>query len=458
MELLFYLLTALPYLIAAGLGLALPLILLTIYSRFSAGLTLICLTAVLDACNMSQPFLRIGVTLYPPDIPMVLIAAAAGLRWLVRDDVPRRYTAWALLALVFLLALGLGLARNGTAAGVQIRPEFYAMAVATYAMSFPIAAREIRQLVIAFTSTAVALVALTCYRWVVYYGHISDLLPPGGSYNYDGPIRVIGANLTLVIANVLVLGLFFGATRLGARSAQWLSPVLLAVVLALQHRSVWLALMAGVLVSLIVAREQRAPLWQQVLLCLAIVSTATAPLLFNETLKTQLSNSASTALRGSGTVDARFENWRSTLSQWSAEGPRTIALGRLPGSNTERVVTTEAGESRRISFGAHNHYIGTLTGLGVFGLAALLWILGQTVHGLWRLSNRHDEHSPPSAVLLVLVTMQLVYYVAYGSDYMQYLVLGVALAWLAVRRNATESARPRAPQASSRRSHGVAPA
>jgi uncharacterized membrane protein len=72
-----------------------------------------------------------------------------------------------------------------------------------------------------------------------------------------------------------------------------------------------------------------------------------------------------------------------------------------------------------------------LTSFGVIGFAAFVVVFAQVLRGLWRLSQARDEGSPPSALLLVLIAMQLVYYVAYAVDFMQYLVLGMALAWVA---------------------------
>lgn len=436
MELLFYLFTAMPYVVAALLGLALPLMLLAAYNSFSVGLVLICATFVLEIANLSQPFLRIGLTIFVPDLPMVLLGIAAGLRWLLRDDLPRRHLSWIVLALVFFVGLALGLAQNGTTAGVQARGDYYAVAAASYAMSFPIAARELRRLVACFSAVAVAMVLLSGYRWTVYYGNFRELLPPGGTYNIDGAIRVIGSGGTLVIAQALVLGLFFASARLGARGAQLLSPLLLGAVLALQHRSVWLAAIAGLLISLIVARAQRAPLWQQLTLGSVVVLAAAAPLMFSQTLSGQLQSSASTALAGQGTVNARFENWRATLEKWAGDGPRSIAMGRTPGSDTLRTIETESGETRRIGFSAHNHYVSTLTGTGVLGFGALLWLLVSLVLALWRRCGQGDEDSPAAALLLVLTGMQLVYYVAYGADYLQYLVMGMAVAWAAGHRGA----------------------
>ena len=42
------------------------------------------------------------------------------------------------------------------------------------------------------------------------------------------------------------------------------------------------------------------------------------------------------------------------------------------------------------------------------------------------------RHTPEAgAVLMVLVGMQLVYYVSYGSDFLQFAFFGMALAWVA---------------------------
>ncbi len=441
MELLYYVFTTLPYLFAAGLGLALPMLVVALYNHFSVGLALICLTSFLDSANLSQPYARVGLVLYPADLQMVLVGAAGGLRWLFSKDLPRRHGAWVALALVFFTGLALGLAKNGTAAGVQARPDYYAIAAATYAMSFPIGRREIRRMVIGLTLVALALLLLSCYRWVVYFTPIRDLLPAGGAYNPDGATRVVGSNFALLLAEAAVVGVFFGATRLGAMGARLLSAALLAGVIALQHRSVWLAGIAGVLMSLVVARAQRVPLWQQLALGLAMLATASAPLLLSQTLSDQVQHSAARALAGQDTVNARFNNWQATIEQWAAEGPRALALGRLPGSDSVRYVESERGAAERVAYGAHNQYVTVLTSAGLIGFAAFTLVFGYVLRGLWRLCQARDDDSPPSALLLVLVVMQLVYYVAYAVDFMQYLVLGMALAWVAAHARAAAAAR-----------------
>lgn len=430
MEYFFLVVGLMPYLVAAVLGLALPLLLLGTYNHFGVGLLLIAATFFLDALNLGQPVLRIGITMYAPDIPMVLIGLAAGLRWLLRDDVPRRHAAWILLVVVFFVDLGIGLARHGTAAGVQGRPDFYAIAVGSYAMSYTVTQHHIRQLIKVFTVVAAALMLLCAYRWIVYYAPIPELLPPSGSYNPDGAIRVIGANLALLIADIFVIGLFFTRKDQGTGAARWLSPLLLAVVLVLQHRSVWLAGIVGVLLCLLVARAQRVPLWQQLMVAGLVAVTAAAPLVFDTTISEQVRSSAARAVSGEGTVDARFANWRSTIKQWVDDGPKAIVIGRELGSDTTRLIEAEGG-TVRIRFSSHNQFINALTNMGVLGLLATVAVFFYAVSGLWRQSRERDADSPFSALLIVLLGMQLTYYIAYTVDYVQYLMLGLSVAWVA---------------------------
>jgi O-antigen ligase len=441
-EALFTALVAAPYVVAALLGLALPALWLLVHRHFGVGLCVVLVTSVLEVAHMGQPFLRVGLTLYVPDIPIVMVASAAALRWLCSPDMPRRDPVWLVVVVVFMVGFALGLARYGTSAGVQARPLFYALATASYAMSFAPQPAQLRQLMLGLRLVALALVAMVSYRWLVVYWPLRDLLPPGGTYNVDGAIRVIGANWTLSLAISFVAISFFARSHGGAGFARVLALPFLAYTLLLQHRSVWLALIAGVLMALLVARAQRVPFWQQAALLVATAATAVAPLLFSQSLSSQLERSAGTALAGQGTVDARFGNWQATLEQWWGDGPRARLLGRESGADTVREIQTERGR-QKIAFGAHNNYVDSLTRLGLLGFGALLLFYGRLVRGLVRALRRRDEHSTDAALLLVLVTMQFVFYVAYQADYVGYLIMGLAAAWVAGTQRHTEAAATR---------------
>lgn len=435
MSAIYYLFMALPFVVMLGLGLLLPMLLVLCYSRYGVGLAVIVGMFVIDAMLMYGGGLHLGINLFYTDFALVLIAMAAGLRLLFAADFPLRQRAWLVFCATICLSLALGLASYGTAAGVSVRGYFYFMVAGLYGMSFPMDAQRVRVTLNALVAVAVALMVLTVYRWVVYYTPITALLPPGGSYNVDGPIRVIKSNEALVLAEVLLGGLFFAATARGLQVAQWLSPLLLGGVLALQHRSVWLAALVGVLMRFLVVRSKHSTTASQLLLVAAIVGVTSIPMVFSDKLSgltEQVQSSAERALGGHDTTHERFSNWKSLIDLWYQGGPKSIVIGQSFGADSSRYVEDEKGASRKISYFAHNLYVQTLYNTGLVGLMAMLAAFAYVVRGLYRL-NRDGVGGTEVQVLLVLMVMQMAYYVPYGTDYLQALLFGVALSYVAAR-------------------------
>lgn len=438
MQILYWALQTLPYVVAFLAAVSLIVLFLGSYRSFGFGLALLAVTSWLDASTQSAPVLQLGVRLYVADVPLILLGAVTGLRWLVAKDVPWRHPGWVLYVLVFLGNLAWGLATQGTAAGVQARGDFYAIVAASYAMSFPMARPQVRLLVRALAWLAVGLVALTVYRWCVYYLQITDLLPPSGTYNIDGAIRVIGSPHALLLAQALLLGLYFAHISGAGGTLRVMLPLLLGLVVALQHRSVWLATMVGVGVSIVLARAERMPVWQQLAALGVLALLVVGGLSVGGRVSEEVVSSAQRAAAGEGTVRARFENWRVTLTEWQAGGPRNLLVGKPLGGDATRTVLDKDGRLVRIGFGAHNNYVSQLVGTGVLGLAGLLWALGSALRGLWRACRRSDGGDADwAALLLMLLAVQMAYYVAYAVDFMQLLVLGMAIAAVAGLRPAS---------------------
>ena len=433
----FYLLSALPYVIAALLGLLLPVLALQCYSRPAAGIGLVLLIFSAEALYMHLGGLQLGLSIYYTDFVLVFIAGVAILRHLLASDAPPMPRAWVVYGLVFLFSLATGLVSHGSAAGVQARGYFYSIAAATYVISFPLTARHLRGLFDALAAIAVMLVLICVYRWTVYYLPIRELLPEGGTYNVDGAIRVIRSHETLLLAQMLVVGLFFAAASKGAAMARVLSPVLLAAVITLQHRSVWVALLAGILASLLVARSKSGSRASQVLLLCAVVPATALPLAISDRageLGGQVAASAGNALAGRGTAGERLESWTEIVKKWAAAGPRSIVVGQSFGTDNSRYVQAgEQGGVKKIDYIAHNHYVQTLFNFGLVGLGAFLAAVAFVLSGLYRLCAS-DRGGPAAEALLVMVVMQLVYYVPYGTDYLQHLIFGVALAFVIAQR------------------------
>jgi len=440
--LLAWLMLSVPFVVALGLGVAVPLLALALYRRVGAGLVFVAFFVAADAVFFGSARLQVGLNLYVNDLVYGLLGAVAAARWAMARDMPARPGAWVVFVLLFFASLGWGLATHGTPAGVQARDLFYGIVAASYFMSFPIGERSLRQALGAAVVLSLVLLAVAAYRWVAYALPVPSLLPPGGVWSADGPTRVIPSHEALLLAQVLVLGLFFHRAGAGLPLARWLAPLTLAAVVALQHRSVWVALFIGLVAALALAqlsRGQRAlggP-WGQAVALLAVVTATALPLVFSERLSRltqEVGQSAATAVAGQGTVHARLQDWRVTLRQWVDAGPQAILVGQGFGRDTARVLINERGERRVVTFGAHNHYVSLLTQMGVLGLAAFLAFLARVV---WRAAVvlRRDP-GPPSllaAAGLAVLTMQLAYYVPYGSDHWQHALLGLLAAFGATR-------------------------
>lgn len=432
---LYILFQALPFLVMLGLGLLLPILLVLCYSRYGFGLAIIAGMFVIDAMLLHGGGLHLGINLFYTDFALVLIGMAAGLRLLFAPDFPLRHWAWLAFGATIFLSFALGLASYGTAAGVSVRGYFYFLVTGLYGMSFPMDQRRVRFTLNVLVVVAGLLLLLTAYRWVVYYTPITALLPEGGVYNVDGAIRVIKSNQALVLAQVLVGGLFFAVVARGLHMAQWLSPLMLGVVLALQHRSVWLAMLVGGLTRFLVVRTKQSSTFSQLLLVAAILGVTSVPMVFSDKLSgltQQVQHSAERALQGHDTTHERFGNWKAMIELWYRGGAKSIVIGQSFGADSSRYVEDEKGASKKISYYAHNLFVQTLYNTGLVGLAAMLVAFAYVIRGLYRL-NRDGVGGTETQILLVLILMQMAYYVPYGEDYLQGLLFGVALSYVAAR-------------------------
>ena len=428
-----YAYVAMPYVVALSLGLLIPVLGLICYTRFAAGFAVIVGMFAVEGLYMFVGGLTLGITIFYTDFALLFVCVVALLRLAIERDRPRVHRAWFIYSAVFAVSLASGLVAYGTGAGVQARPYFYFTAAALYAMSFGIDEERLRLLLNTLVAMAVLLLCITAYRWVVYYTPITELMPEEGFYNNDGPIRVIRSHEALVLAQVLITSLFFAPASTGLVVARVLSPLLLAAVVVLQHRSVWGAAIAGVLASLFVARMRKGSAVGQGLLLVSIEVVTSLPMLLTDKLAGvggQITSSAGAALAERGSAGERLNSWKEIVNNWAAAGPRSIAIGQSFGTDPARFVRDESGGIRKLEYTAHNMYVQTLFNTGLIGLGAFLVAAAYAVRGLYRICAAGQGGAPAQA-LLVLLLMQLVYYVPYGTDYLQSLIFGIALSYVA---------------------------
>lgn len=416
------------------LGLAVPAIVVQIYSKFTFGLVMIFFIYILDTFLMGSGSFQFGITIYYTDIVLVLVAIAAVLRLLFAKEFPLRPSAWLIICTIFFANLAIGLPTNGSAAGVQARDDFYALATALYIMSFKMDAKRLQQVFNGLAFTAMIFIGLAIYRWVVFYTPITSLLPDDGVYNIDGPMRVVYSDGALVIAQVLLAGLFYSELARGFAITKYISYVLLAALLALQHRSVWLATIVGIFARFIIGKSKNGNKGKQLLMLIGIFLLIITPALMSNKLSSitqQVTSSAQSGVKGEGTGQARIDNWKATIEKWYNGGVKTVLIGPAFGEDKTRVVEDSKGKSIEITFGTHNQYVEILTSYGLIGLMAYFWVIWYLLIGLYRLLLKGVNESLTEYLLLILV-MQSTFYVAYGWNYMQTMLVGVAISYIAV--------------------------
>jgi len=427
-----YGLQAVPFFFAFLLGLLVPMLLIYLYRSFAVGVYLVAGSFLVDTWTLGNAAINLGINLFPADIALLLLGFSTVLRLIFEREGRSKNIAWMVFSLLVFVSLITGIISFGSSAGVQGRSYFYFVVSGTYAMSFSIKARSLSSLFNALIVITLALCCIAFYRWVVYYTPIPSLLPPGGSYNIDGAIRVIYSNHVLVIAQLMVSTFLFAAFTPAFAMIRIISPLLLGMVVVLQHRSVWMAAIVGIFVGMLLGKNRGRSLLRQVLLIAAIVAVTGVPLVFDDSLSgvtQQVSTSAAGAISGGGTGGERLQSWGEIVKNWYNAGARSIAIGQSFGSDNTRTVFNDRGQSKQISYIAHNLYVQTLFNTGLLGLLAYVVVSFYVLSGLYKICRtaRDNYHAE---ILLVMISMQVVYYIPYGVDYIQALIFGAALSFV----------------------------
>lgn len=447
MEILAYGLVGLPFVMALVLGLAIPMLILQLYRSVGFGIGMTAALFTFEALVPGFQGFQLGIRLYVPDLVTLLLGSAALLRFLSQRVARPRLLAWYAFVGAVFLSLGIGLSIFGTTAGVGARPYFYAVVITSYCLTFPGDLKMVRQLMTALAWVAVSLSVLVVARWVITYLPITALLPETGRFSSSEAslLRVISSQHAMLLAQLFVVSLFYPQVASVLRWLRPMLPLLLIFVVALQHRSVWLATMSAIGARFALPEAGRKATAQ--LMVLAVVVAAVAvPVVFSGTLggaAGDISQSASRAVALSDTADARLGSWNFMLRKWATGGPRAVAIGLPMGTTAERTLLSDSGKYATINFQAHNYFVQTVFNTGLLGIGAsmsvYLWVLVWLYRGV-----KDAEYGAASGAMLLLVTAQFVYYVFYGVDYFQASILGVAgalaLSLRARRRAASISA------------------
>jgi len=306
----------------------------------------------------------------------------------------------------------------------EFRGYFYIICIALYVASLDIARVWLKL-------EKLVLFAAFCLSIVAIVGFVE-----GGFSREDRPI---GSSLALLILQALLIAIFMhqrGQLRL------WLIPLvvaLLPLVIVLQHRSVWIVAIIALALVLWLLPSLRTALIQWGVIG-TVVCGGLCALVFGSTLLEALTESyadaAASALDPSGadgggtTFSWRVQGWTALLTGEQMDSARERLVGNPFGTGYDRIMLTGDGVKQLRSESPHNFYVQTMLRGGALGLLAFLALHGMLLSGLLRRAKRDVASRPFLLCMAVLVASQLVYYLVYGSDYIQAIFLGSAIGWL----------------------------
>ena len=243
-----------------------------------------------------------------------------------------RYQRWLLLLGVLLLV---SLVRGVAAFGVQqsvneFRQYLFFAGVAVYFATFPPAVGLSDRIGRIWLAVSIPMMVLVSLRWLAVFAGI-DLGVPAEKFGADAAIRVIDGPFTFFLASAFVLTIPAWLRGEQQRWVRRISVPLLLFVLLLNRRTVWLAIVIGVVV--LVLRDRRLGRRALLLVTLGALMTAGAFVWLGG-----LQEGSEPVVRsGSGNLTWRMEGWSELVDAWS-RNPTDWAVGQPVGSGFARVI------------------------------------------------------------------------------------------------------------------------
>ena len=401
--------------IAAGFGL---LLLDLMIRRAEFGAALVFLSAIAQAAFLYEdvPSLRLGgMRVGVTDLVAALVLAAAVARCL---RLPRlsRYQYWlAALGSLLLVSIVLGVAENGFQTSVgDSRQYVFFVGAALYMSTFRAALDLYDRIGRIWLVAAVLMTLLACVRWLHVFAGI-NLGVPEESNGVDTAIRVLDGPYAFFLVGPLLLTIPFWRRPGRRRWIRRLGLVLLVVLLALDRRTVWLAILVGVAVLLLRGRRLRTRAVMLVIAASAVAGIAFA----GDTLARDQGPTGS--VTSTGSVTWRIDGWQDLVDSWS-ESPMNWLVGKPFGSGFVHTV-----DGTVINSQPHNFYIETMIRAGVGGLIALLALTVGLLRRLWRVPGAGRVLLDPGMLPPLLAT-QLVWYLTWVPGLEQGIVTGLAAA------------------------------
>lgn len=403
-----------------------------LFGRVESGVTLIVMLFLFEAAVVYLPSVYLGIRVYPTDFGFGLIAAVATIR-LLTQPMDRITVLWLLFGALGIGLFLAGLPINKTVAGVEYRPYFYFWAATAYVAAFRLEPDTIHLIRRRLYFAAIGLVVIAVFRWTDQIVGLTGI--QWGLMVGANKWRVLNsshAEFLLLVWLLLVADWAMGHLGKWGASALLILTVMLAL---LQHRTVWVDLLACTAILALAYPDIRQKLLRTGIPLLMILGATVAVIGATGSLDPAadaLGRSVTEVFQGRGsTLSWRVESWQELLRKWAGSGPAVLLFGHPFGSGYERYVEDMGHVT---NYSPHSFYVQTLLRGGLVGLGLLLSTFILSIIRLYRTQVSAMEEGIPARVLAIILIGLLIYGIAYSPAYAHGLFFGLALAILRCSR------------------------
>lgn len=397
-------------------------------SNAIAGANLVIVTYLVGVITVNALTIPLALQIYPADLAFVLLLMAVVLRYAMGRFRPRG-VLWipVCLFLLFAFSLARGFAAYGIKlAGVESRGWFYYLAGLLYFSSFNITPRIRKSLTTTWLVASLVLSGIAVFRWLATLADLS-IVAQWQPLLIGGELRVLSANDASFLAVGFFASVFLNTLKTGPYWQRKVFYLLGPVLLLLQHRTVWVMMIIGLLwLGLQDARFRKKVIGG--VAGMAVVGVVLAVFLFShqsEVVAASLKNSAS----NDDTLLWRVGGWYQLLFNNPARNGLNDTIGEPFGTGFERIV---AGE--RVDVAPHNFYVEAFLRIGFVGLCLLVWLYAKGIRRLKRMPQPFRRFIYPGTRFWALVLlMQLVFFFTYAAPFEQSILTGIALTGLRLR-------------------------
>lgn len=396
----------------------------TFTTRPTIAVPLLLLVEWANGSNVTLGVIMVGrLHVYPADILTATLLVATLLRWLRRGDGLRPPQPLFVLLVIVLLGMARGTAAFGVQTSVLYSRSILAMCTSAVFLS---TVRVTPRLILNVRNWLLATSAVIVFAAVRFW-----ILHGFGTYVTTGA-RALDGLQALILLETTIFVVLFPLFR--GPVFRFITPLFgIVIVLLSIQRTVWAAGIVAVVVLVVAGKETRGTTSRATRRLLALAAVLVVVLLAAAG-PTQVTNSLTAGIQQTNTTQNSTLNWR--LQGWSIlisrqiDGPIIdLVLGSPTGTGYARVIN-----GGTVTVAPHSEYVSALDLTGLVGVVLLLWVYAAAFR---RCRKRLRSPSPfitqGALLFMVLLALQLTYFIAYSEGAL--VGLGLGLTWGFVHGN-----------------------